>query len=148
VAEPGLVGQWARRFGLRTLLADGVSASLLAAVGGLVLTLAAGVAHGAGLTPGLPTLLAWGGGFLLPLVTGALSQLLPVWRWPGPQIPARALMRQKLAASGRWRAGLFLMAALALVTDHERLAGVLLVIGMLLFFVGLLQAVRVSQSTR
>jgi len=147
VAALGLVGQWVRRFGFGTLLADGVSASLLVAVAGLLLTLAAGVAHGAGLASGQPTLLAWGAGFLLPLVTGALSQLLPVWRWPGPQIPARALMRQKLAATGGWRSGLFFMAALALIGENDRLAGGLLVGGMLLFFAGLLQAVRVSRST-
>lgn len=148
VAALSLLGRWVRRFGLKQLLADGVTASLLAAVAGLLLTLAAGVAHGAQLIAGRPTLLAWGVGFLLPLVTGALSQLLPVWRWPGPQIPARAIMRQKLAATGTWRAGLFFTAALALIGENEMLAAVLLVAGMLLFVIGLLQAVRVSRSTR
>ena len=63
VAALGLVGQWVRRFGIRPLLADGISASLLAAVVGLLLTLAAGVAHGAGLLPARPSLLAWGPAF-------------------------------------------------------------------------------------
>ncbi|MDP3537286.1 MAG: hypothetical protein Q8S26_01135 [Azonexus sp.] len=148
VAALGLVGQWVRRFGLKRLLADGVTASLLAAVAGLLLSLAAGVAHGARLISAQPTLLAWGVGFLLPLVTGALSQLLPVWRWPGPQIPARALMRQKLTASGTWRAGLFLTAAVALVAENYVLGGLLLVFGLLLFGIALLQAVRVTRSTR
>ena len=100
-------------------MADGVSASLLAAIAGLLLSLAAGVAHGAGLLPGQPTLLAWGIGFLLPLVSGALSQLLPVWRWPGPVSPERLLMRQKLAAGGRWRAVLFLASATAVLAGFE-----------------------------
>lgn len=148
VAALGLVGQWVRRFGLRRLLADGVTASLLAAVAGLLLTLAAGVAHGAKLIAAQPTLLAWGVGFLLPLVTGALSQLLPVWRWPGVQIPCRLLMRQKLAASGIWRAGLFLTAAVALIAENYVLGGLLLGFGLLLFAIALLQAVRVTRSTR
>jgi len=148
VAALGLVGQWVRRFGIRPLLADGISASLLAAVVGLLLTLAAGVAHGAGLLPARPSLLAWGAGFLLPLVSGALSQLLPVWRWPGPVTPARRLMRDKLAASGGWRALLFLLTALALLADFQRLAGGMLLAALLLFGVNLLQAVRVRRSTR
>lgn len=148
VAGLGLIGQWVRRFGLRQLLADGVSASLLAAVCGLLLTLVAGVAHGAGMRAGRPALLAWGAGFLLPLVSGALSQLLPVWRWPGPIIPARVIMRQKLAASGRWRALFFLSAAVAFLMEWNGLATVWLGLAMSLFAFGLLQAVRVSRSTR
>ena len=121
---------------------------MLAAVAGLLVTLAAGVAHGAGLLPGRPTLLAWGAGFLLPLVTGALSQLLPVWRWPGPALPARHIMRQKLAASGGLRAALFLAGALALLGGFAPAAGLLVASALLLFIAGLLQAVRVSRSTR
>lgn len=147
VAALGLVGQWVRRFGIRSMLADGVSASLLAAVAGLLLTLAAGVAHGARLLPGKPGLLAWAVGFLLPLVSGALSQLLPVWRWPGPTIPARKLMREKLAATGVWRAGLFFAAAVALLAGFATLGGALAAVGMLLFMIGLLRAVRVTRST-
>ncbi len=148
VAALGLIGQWGRRFGFKAMLADGVAASLLAAVAGLLVTLAAGVAHGAGLLPGRPTLLAWGAGFLLPLVTGALSQLLPVWRWPGPALPARHIMRQKLAASGGLRAALFLAGALALLGGFAPAAGLLVASALLLFIAGLLQAVRVSRSTR
>ncbi len=148
VAALGLIGQWIRRFGLRLLLSDGVTASLLAAVAGLILVLITGVAHGAGLMPGRPSLLAWGAGFLLPLVTGALSQLLPVWRWPGPQIAARVEMRRRLAATGSWRAALFFSAAVALVSGFDRLAMLLLAAAALLFLGGLLQVVRVSRSTR
>jgi len=148
VAALGLVGQWARRFGLRTMLSDGVAASLLAAVCGLLLTLSAGVAHGAGLLEGKPNLYAWGIGFLLPLVTGALSQLLPVWRWPGPTHPERLRMRQILAASGAWRGVLFLLSAIAILAAQEFLASLFLLAGMLLFAFALLQAMRVSRSTR
>ncbi len=143
-----LIGQWLRRFGIGALLRDGVAASLCAAVLGLLTALFAGLLHGAGMFPARPALLAWGAGFLLPLVSGALSQLLPVWRWPGPTTPARGLMRTKLAASGGWRGLLFLSAAIALLAGFERLGGALVASGIALFVIALLQAVRVQRSTR
>lgn len=148
VASLGLLGQWGRRFGGWPLLRDGVSASLLAALVGLMITLAAGLLHGAGLIPTRPSLLAWASGFLMPLVSGALSQLLPVWRWPGPQTPERLLMRRKLASSGSVRAGLFLSSALAFLAELEVLGAGLVAFALLLFVIGLLQAVRVTRSTR
>lgn len=148
VAALGLVGQWVRRFGIWTLIRDGVSASLLAAVIGLLLTLAAGLLHGAGMISTRPSLLAWASGFLLPLVSGALSQLLPVWRWPGPQTPERLLMRRKLAASGSVRAGLFTSSALALLAGLDVLGAALAACALALFVIAVLQAVRVTRSTR
>lgn len=148
VAALGLLGQWGRRFGVWPLIRDGVTASLLAAVIGLLLTLVAGLLHGAGMVPARPSLLAWASGFLLPLVSGALSQLLPVWRWPGPQTPERLLMRRKLASSGSVRAGLFLSSALSLLAGLDVLGAALLAIGLALFAIAVLQAVRVSRSTR
>lgn len=148
VVVVGLLGQWRRRFGLRRLLADGVTASLLAAVVGLLLNLAAGALHGAGVLPARPTLLAWAAGFLLPLVTGALSQLLPVWRWPGPQIPARAIMRERLAAGGHWRALAFPLAAVCLLAGQAGLGGAFVALGLLRFVFDLSRAVRVTRSTR
>lgn len=143
-----LVGQWSRRFGLRALLADGVTASLLAACLGLLIALMAGVMHGPGLIPGRVILAAWGFAFLLPLVSGALSQLLPVWRWPGPLLPARPIMRRKLAAAGAWRALAWIAAALALLAGNDTAAAVLLLAGLFLFIVALISAVCVSRSTR
>lgn len=148
IAALGLFSHWGRRFGFRQLFSDGVAVSLLTAVAGLILVLLVGFGHGAGLLATRPTLLAWGIAFLLPLVTGALSQLLPVWRWPGPVIPARPIMRQKLAATGRWRAGLWFASALAMLSGFEPLAGGLLVLGLGLFAFSLLQAMRVLRSTR
>ena len=148
VAALGLLGQWSRRFGIMVILKDGVSASLFVAMLGLLMTMVAGVAHGAGFAPGRPDLLAWGIAFLLPLVSGALSQLLPVWRWPGPVIPARLEMRKILAKNGQWRSGLWLSSAGAVLAGYDLLAGVLLAIGLLLFMFSLLQAVRLPRSTR
>lgn len=148
VSVLGLAGQWIRRFGLRPLLSDGAAASLLAALCGLLLGLLAGLLHGAGFVSTHASLLAWAAGFLLPLVTGALSQLLPVWRWPGPLTPERATMRQKLVATGALRGGLFFAAALALLTGLPMAGGGLVVAAVGLFVIGLVQAVRVRRPTR
>ncbi len=143
-----LLLQWGRGFGLRMLLADGVTCSLLAATGGLVLTLVAGLAHGLGLMSARPTLSAWAFGFLLPLVSGALSQLLPVWRWPGPQLPSRLEMRHRLAAGGGWRALLFFAAAALALAGHDRVAVACAVTALLLFAAALLRAMRVRRTAR
>lgn len=148
VGAMSLAGQWVRRFGLAALLRDGVATSLFASVVGLVATLVAGLLHGAGLLATRPSLFAWASGFLLPLVTGALSQLLPVWRWPGPVIPARGIMRQKLAATGTLRAVFFLCAALALISEYLPLGGALMALGLGLFVIALVQAVRVQRASR
>jgi hypothetical protein len=148
VATLGLLGQWGHCFTFRAIAADGVGASLLAATGGLVLTLAAGIAHGAGLTVAPPTLLAWLVGFLLPLVSGALSQLLPVWRWPGPQSPERLEMRRRLATGGNLRAVFFLLAATHALAGFAFAAVGFAAGGLLFFAVALMQAVRVRRPTR
>ncbi|MCG2577722.1 hypothetical protein LZ012_12030 [Dechloromonas sp. XY25] len=148
VATLGLVGQWVRRFGITPLLRDGAAASLLCAVLGLLVALVAGLLHGAGMLPTRPSLLAWGAGFLLPLVTGALSQLLPVWRWPGPVTPERLSMRQKLAVTGAVRGGLFVGAAFALLAGRPLLGGGMVMAGLALFVIALAQAVRVQRPTR
>lgn len=148
VATLGLLGQWGHCFSFRAIAADGVGASLLAATGGLVLTLAAGIAHGAGLTVAPPTLLAWLVGFLLPLVSGALSQLLPVWRWPGPQSPARLEMRRRLATGGNLRAVFFLLAAAHALAGFAFAAVGFAAGGLIFFAVALVQAVRVRRPTR
>ena len=140
----GLLGQWIRRYGVKRLLNDGAAASLLAALLGLLFNLMAGVAHGANLLVARPAIAAWGLGFLLPLVTGALTQLLPVWRWPGPLIPARAVMRLKLAASGVWRAVFFLLGGLAVLAGFPSVGGVFAGLAIGLFAFGLYQAMRVS----
>lgn len=148
VATLGLLGQWGHCFSFRGIAADGVATSLLAATGGLILTLAAGIAHGAGLMASAPTLLAWLVGFLLPLVSGALSQLLPVWRWPGPQSPARLEMRRRLATGGNWRAIFFLLAAAHALAGLSFAAVGFAAGGLIFFAVALVQAVRVRPSTR
>lgn len=144
----GLVAQWLRRFGPRPLLADGAACALLAAVTGWSLCLLAGTLHAAGLIPARPTLSAWAAAFLLPLVTGALSQLLPVWRWPGARTPERDAMRRQLVAGGSWRALAFLAAGVAFIADQGTPGAAFLLAGMVIFASSLLRAMRISRSTR
>ncbi len=99
---------WLRRYGWRTLINDGASAALAAALIGFMLMLAFGAMHGAGLMRGQDAVAGFMVTFLLPLVTGALSQLLPVWRHPGRRLPVRDQMREVLIHSGAIRAALFL----------------------------------------
>ncbi len=148
VATLGLAGQWVRRFSLAVLWGDGVAASLLLALVGLMLSLVAGLLHGAGFLSVAPSLAAWGSGFLLPLVTGALSQLLPVWRWPGPTTPARLAMREHLAAGGRLRAILFVGGSGALIAGQTVPGAMLAGLGMALFVVALLRTVQGVPATR
>ena len=143
-----LAGHWGRRFGWRVLLADGVAVSLVSALLGLALALTGGVLHAARLWQAWAGLGLWAAAFLLPLVTGALAQLLPVWRWPGPQIPARPRMRGVLAAGGHWRAALFLAGGMALFFGLSPVAAALIALGAARFAFDLFKAMRLQRSTR
>lgn len=143
-----LLVHWLRHFGPSLLWADGVGSVLIAAVIGWCLCLVAGALHATGVVAARPMLLAWVAAFLMPLVSGALSQLLPVWRFSGPRMPARDAMRTCLESNGRWRALLFLLAGLAFVFNQALLGGVLLTTAMLSFAYKLLLAIRIPASTR
>lgn len=129
----GLLGHWLARFGLPALAGGGAASSLVVAVLGLLGGLALGTAHGMGVIAGRPAIAAWGAGFLLPLVTGALSQLLPVWRHPGPASPARAALARALARFGRLRALAFLGAGMALAAGWVQAGASLAATGLGLF---------------
>ncbi|MFN3883992.1 MAG: hypothetical protein ACK4Q4_04430, partial [Rhodocyclaceae bacterium] len=106
---------WWRAYGRK--LGAGETAPLLIATVGLLLLLVAGLAHGAGWLVARSALAAYVALFLLPLVTGALAQLLPVWRFPGADTPARTAMQRRLIGAGRLRALLFFIAGLAFLFD-------------------------------
>lgn len=128
-----LAVQWRRRFGVTALAGDGAAAPLVAALGGLAMLLVFGAAHGTRLVPPQPAIGAWAAGFLLPLVSGALTQLLPVWRWPGPLTPARSAMRARLATGGCWRALCFLLSGFLLALGQSAAGGALAGVAMVWF---------------
>ena len=114
-----LLVRWWRLFGPGLLFRDGAAASLVAALLGFMLLALAGLLHGFQLLQPRATILAFGLGFLLPLVLGALSQLLPVWACPGPVTPRRTALRARLATGGAGRGALFLMATLGALAGQE-----------------------------
>ncbi len=148
VAALGLLVHWLRVFGLMTLLADGASASLLAALSALILLLLFGTVHGSGLACAEGLVPAFVAGFLMPLVTGALAQLLPVWRFSGVQTPARLEMRARLVRYGRWRAIVLPSAALALATGQVAIGLFGVALGLGLFLIDLVWALRVPPPAR
>lgn len=131
---------WWRRYGLRTIAGDGASAALVAALSGFLLLPLLGVAHAFQLVEGQHAVPAFVAAFLLPLVTGALSQLLPVWRYPGPRTPAREHMRTTLVGGGGLRSIFFIAGGLVLaIGNHE---GVwLAAAGMLSFLFGIVRSI-------
>ncbi|WP_371322440.1 hypothetical protein VX159_08385 [Dechloromonas sp. ZY10] len=143
-----LAAQWLRRFGMPLLAGDGVALPLFAALFGFVCSLLLGVAHGFGLMPGQATLLLWLPAFLLPLVSGALSQLLPVWRWPGPALPCRRQMRATLAWLGQIRAVLWLTAGALFAAEEVLTGSLLLLVGLASWVLNLAKALRIPRSTQ
>ena len=92
----------------------GAVPSLALALTGFVVTLLFGVLHGSGILGATGTAHTFILAFLFPLVTGAASQLLPVWIRPGPQTPWHAQTRQKLGLAGGIRGMLFLSGGILL----------------------------------
>ena len=86
----------------------GAVPSLAAALAGFAVALLFGALHADGLLSSANTAHAFILAFLFPLVTGAVSQLLPVWLRPGQQTAWHAQTRQMLIRIGGIRGMLFL----------------------------------------
>lgn len=92
---------------------------LAAALAGLGLALGHGMAHGLGLAPGRAALPLYAIGFLLPLVSGALTQLLPIWLRPGPQREWHPSARRQLAWGAGLRGALLPVAGMMAATGYN-----------------------------
>lgn len=97
---------------LRQLPSRGAAIMLAAAALGWLFVLLAGAMHGLGKVSADTTLALLLYLFLLPLVTGATSHLLPVWRWPGVVTDTHGLMRARLTAYGSLRVAAFWSSAI------------------------------------
>jgi hypothetical protein len=73
-----------------------------------------GLAHGAGWIPARPSVAGYVVAFLLPLVSGAAAQLLPVWLRPGVQVEWHATLRARLCRWGGLRGMVLLLLGLML----------------------------------
>lgn len=85
----------------------GAAPSLATALAGFAAALVFGVLHAGGILKTTDTAHAFILAFLFPLVSGAASQLLPVWARPGPQNAWHVRARQRLGFAGGLRAALF-----------------------------------------
>ena len=123
---------WRRLYAGWILRRDGAASSLAAAYAGFCIVLLFGAGHASGSVDSADTLFVFILAFLLPLVTGAVSQLLPVWFRPGMQTAWHEQVRQQLGAGGAYRAGLFLLGGLAVGLGWH--AGIMLTLAALLMF--------------
>ena len=105
---------WLSRFGGTLFQTHGAAPSLAAAATGLFGLLALGVAHGLGWLPARPAVAGFVIAFLLPLVSGAVAHLLPVWLRPGAQGPWHAALRERLCRWGGVRGLLLLLFGLVI----------------------------------
>lgn len=138
---------WLRHYRAEIFALHGAAPLLASAVFGLGFSAAVGAMH---LLPAAAVVLsaapAWAfvAGFLLPLVSGAASQLLPVWLRPGVQGPWHAHLREMLGRYAGIRAVLFLIGGMAAGTGQGW--GLLLGGAALLWFI--LQAVMALVRAR
>lgn len=133
---------WLRRYGWRTVAGNGAAFSLAGALFGFILLLLFGMAHGFGLLSGRDAVLAFASCFLLPLVTGALMQLLPVWCTPGRRTELRDRLHAILRVGGSLRTVLFVSGGVLLAIGQW--AGLWLSFaGLLLFLVLVVRALLV-----
>lgn len=122
----------------------GAIPSLAAALAGFATSILFGVLHADGLLSSTNTAHTFVLAFLLPLVTGAASQLLPVWLHPGPQTAWHAQARQRLTWAGSIRGMLFLASGFMLGLGWRN--GIWLAMVALIFF--LLQILLAATTSR
>jgi hypothetical protein len=130
-----LGASWLRLYRPEILAPHGAAPLLAVALGGLAISMLFGAA--AAVWPGATPTSTFVAGFLLPLVSGAASQLLPVWLRPGVQSDWHAGLRVSLGRYGGIRAVLFAISGIVAGSGHE--SGLLLATVVLLWF--MLQAV-------
>jgi hypothetical protein len=131
---------WLRLYRREIFAWHGSAPLLAAALAGFALSLLAGAASAVAAAGELrlpdPTAI-FISGFLLPLVSGAASQLLPVWLRPGVQDAWHAGLRRSLGRMGGIRALLFVASGVVAGMGHQ--LGLLLGAATMIWF--LLQAI-------
>jgi hypothetical protein len=106
-----LGSRWLQRYRAEIFALHGAAPPLAAALAGLALSMLFGAVAVA--FPASTPTSAFVAGFLLPLVSGAASQLLPVWLRPGVHNPWHAGLRNSLGRYNGIRAVLFSIGGIA-----------------------------------
>lgn len=112
---------------------NSVATAIAGALLGYVVTLAFGSLHASGLLPARHAGLSYLFAFLLPLVTGAASYLLPLWVRPGMQSDWHQQARQTLARFSALRVLLFIAAGAVAAWSGSEWGWLAAVIGLGLF---------------
>ncbi len=105
-----MAASWLRLYRTELLARHGAAPLLAAALAGLALSMVFGALNALaapGALRAVEPVWAFVTGFMLPLVSGAASQLLPVWLRPGVQSDWHATLRGSLGRYGGLRALLF-----------------------------------------
>ena len=108
-----LGASWIRLYRAEILAPHGVAPLLAGALGGLLLSTLFGAVGALDAFRGTEPAFVFVAGFMLPLVSGAATQLLPVWLRPGVQDAWHAELRRRLGRYGGIRAMLYGVAGIA-----------------------------------
>lgn len=133
---------WIKLYRAEILHIHGAAPSLAVALAGFAAALLLGTLHATGITLPSDSAHAFTLAFLFPLVTGAVSQLLPVWLQPGPQIAWHGQVRQRLQWGGGMRGLMFLGGGLLLAGGWR--GGMMLAVAALALF--LLQLIGAAKT--
>jgi hypothetical protein len=140
-----LLRDWLALYPARVAAWHGAAPSLAGAAAGFTIVLVLGALHGGGTLDARDAVLAFILAFLLPLVTGALTQLLPVWMRPGAQTPWHESVRAALGHYAGIRAGLF-VAGGTLVAFGVPAGAALAALGLALFVAQGVRAIALMRA--
>ena len=123
----------------------GAAPSLVAACVGLIFLVLAGIGHALNHLSGQDAVAGFIAAFLLSLITGAASQLLPVWLRPGVKLPWHDRMREALGRHAGLRSLLLVAGGILAALGHP--GGLwLTAAGLALFLAALITGLRTKKN--
>ncbi|OIR03805.1 hypothetical protein GALL_139850 [mine drainage metagenome] len=136
---------WLAAFPERIGSRHGAAPALAAAGAGVIILVLAGIGHAVGVLSGRDAVAGFVAAFLLPLVTGAATQLLPVWLRPGLKLPWHDKVREALGRHALLRSLFMVAGGIIAALGHP--SGLwLAAAGVALFAVALITALRTKKN--